>query len=103
MSQVKQFSFHKFRYLWSSRFWLAGPATLIVSIIIMAAMSLWLPEGQGKINHVVFPVVLFPLIWAAVFFYVVLGKNIKRVGTVMLALFVLNGLPVLASIMGWLA
>ncbi|PCJ33168.1 MAG: hypothetical protein COA90_00610 [Gammaproteobacteria bacterium] len=102
MSQIKQPQSNKFRYLRSSRFWLAGPATLIVSIFIMAAMSLWLPEGKASIDHLVFPLVLFPLIWVIVFFYVVLENNIKRARWVMLALLLLNALPVIASILGWL-
>lgn len=90
------------RYLWSGRFWLAGPITLIISIFIMAAMSLWFPEGEAGINHLVFPLVLFPLIWALVFFYVVLEPRAKRAGLVMLLLFFANGLPVIASVLGWL-
>lgn len=94
---------HSFRYLWSFRFWLAGPATLIVSIFIMASMSLWLPKGQADIDHLVFPVILFPLIWASVFFYVVLEKSVQRAGLILALLLVSNGGIVIASIMGKVA
>lgn len=91
------------RYLTSARVWLAGPATLIVSVLIMAAMSLWLPEGNANIDHLVVPVILFPLIWSAVFFYVLLENNIKIVSSVMAILFLVNGSAVVASILGWLS
>lgn len=92
----------RWRYLVSTRFWLAGPVTLIVSVLIMAAMSLWLPEGRAQINHLVVPVILFPLIWSAVFFYVILENNMKKVSLVMALLFLGNGIAVTASILGWL-
>jgi len=94
---------HGWRYLTSARVWLAGPVTLIVSVLIMAAMSLWLPEGNANIDHLVVPVILFPLIWSAVFFYVLLENNIKIVSNVMAVLFLVNGIAVLASILGWLS
>lgn len=92
-----------FRYMWSSRFWLAGPAALIVSVLIMAAMSLWLPKGNAGINHIMVPLILFPFIWACVFFYVVLEVQYKRLYWTMLLLFLVNGGLVLSSIMGWLS
>lgn len=101
MSQNKNSKKQHFRYLRSCRFWLAGPVTLIVSIFIMAAMSLWLPQGKAGIDHLVVPLILFPLIWAAVFFYVILEKRMKRAGIVMALLFLLNALAVVGSIKGW--
>ena len=92
-----------FRYLWSPRFWLAGPATLIIAVLIMAAMSLWLPVGNAQIDHLVIPLILFPFIWAAVFFYVVLEVKPKRLYGVMALLFLANGGLVAASIMGLLS
>lgn len=98
-----QFSSNRFRYLRSPRFWLAGPATLVVAVLVMAAMSLWLPKGQAGIDHLVVPLVLFPFIWAAVFFYVVLEAKPKRLYWVMLLLFLVNGGLVAASIKGLLS
>lgn len=97
---MSQFNSNRLRYLWSPRFWLAGPATLIIAVLIMAAMSLWLPEGNASIDHLVVPLILFPFIWAAVFFYVILEINPKRMYLVMLLLFLVNGGLVAASIMG---
>lgn len=92
----------RWRYLSSLRFWLAGPVTVVVSVLIMAAMSLWLPEGNANIDHLIVPVILFPLIWSAVFFYVILENNMKKVSLIMALLFLGNGLAVTASILGWL-
>lgn len=99
---IRQFNVNRFRYLWSPRFWLAAPVTLIVSVLMMAAMSLWLPQGHAEVNHLVIPLVLFPFIWAAVFFYVVLEVKKVRLYWVMLLLFLINGGLVLSSIKGWL-
>ena len=93
----------RFRYLWSARFWLASLATLVVSILIMAAMSLWLPAGNASIDKLVIPIILFPLIWATVFFYVVLERKVGRAAYVLLLLFLVNGGLVAASIMGLLS
>ncbi len=90
------------RLLVHPRFWLAGPVTLIVSVVVMAAMSLWLPPGKADVDHLVFPVVLFPLIWACLFFYAVLDDRIKRAWLVFLILFIVNSTAVVASIMGLL-
>lgn len=92
----------RWRYLSSLRFWLAGPVTVVVSVLIMAAMSLWLPEGNANIDHLIVPVILFPLIWSTVFFYVILENNMKKVSLIMALLFLGNGLAVTASILGWL-
>lgn len=86
----------------NTRFWLAGPFAIIISIFVMAAMSLWFPIGIAGINHLVLPLILFPLIWAGVFFYALLEKNIKRATLVMTFLFLLNALPVITSILGLL-
>jgi hypothetical protein len=92
----------RWRYLSSLRLWLAGPITVVVSVLIMAAMSLWLPEGSANIDHLIVPVILFPLIWSALFFYVILENNMKKVSLIMALLFLSNGLVVTASILGWL-
>lgn len=91
------------RYFGSSRFWLAGPITILIAVLIMAAMSLWLPKGQAGINHLVVPLILFPLIWAIVFFYAVLDTKLSRLYWVMSLLLLINGSLVLSSIMGWLS
>lgn len=99
----QRFSAKSFRYFSSGRFWLAGPATLIISVLAMAATSLWFPEGDARINNLVVPMVLFPLFWACIFFYVLLERELRRLYLIMLLLFLVNGGLVAASIMGWLS
>lgn len=53
----------------------AGPLALIASIAVMAAMPHWVPEGAGRVDNLVFPVLGFPLIWATVFFYACLAEK----------------------------
>ena len=94
---------NRFRYLYSLRFWLATFVTLLLSVTLMASMSLWLPPGAAGINHLVIPLVIFPLIWAACFFYAVLETHVIRALCVMLSLLLLNGGLVVASVMGALS
>lgn len=91
-----------FTFLRSTRFWLAGPVALLLSILFMASMSLWLPKGAAGINHLVLPIILFPLIWSVFFFYAVMADNKKRMVLVMLSLLLLCGGLVTASFMGML-
>lgn len=91
------------RFLRMPRFWLAGPVTLLLSIFAMAAMSLWVPPGKANVNHIAYPIILFPLIWAVAFFYAVLEANIKRATMVLLLLLFVNGGLVIASVMGYLS
>lgn len=103
MVENKQSIKNNFRYLWSLRFWLAGPFGLIAAIVIMASMSLWLPGGRANIDHLVIPVLLFPLIWSVVFFYAILESKVGRAALVFAVTMLINGGLVAASIMGWLA
>jgi len=82
------------------RFWLAGPATLVVAYVLMAAMPVWFPPGVASINHLAFPVVLFPAFWAVLFFYAVLAERLWRAAGVFAALALVNGGLVAWSIGG---
>lgn len=78
--------------LWA-RVWrivLAGPITLLATLVIMAAGSLWLPEGEAQVNHFVIPVVLLPAIWAVLFFYSCLDR-LGRASAVIFLLLAVNG------------
>ncbi|APX14147.1 hypothetical protein BWR18_19705 (plasmid) [Tateyamaria omphalii] len=70
--------------LW--RWILAGPAALILSILAMAGLPTILPAGAGGINHLVLPVVLFPLLWASFVVWPVATTRPGRVATTYLAL-----------------
>lgn len=73
-----------------ARFWLAGPLALILSVVIMAASPVWLPHKDEHLYHMVFPVLLFPLIWGMCFFYPLLENSLKRAAWVMFAVLFLN-------------
>ena len=85
---------------WILRALLAGPATLILAIAIIAAMPVWFPEGAGGVGHVIFPPMLFPAVWGAAFFYALLEKKLWRAGLVFGMLIALN-IVLAASTGGW--
>jgi len=68
----------------------AGPGALIVAPVIMAGMALWLPRGAAGIDNLVIPLVLVPLIWAALFFHACLDSRLSRVAIVSLGLFAVH-------------
>jgi len=72
------------------RIGLAGPGAVIVAVVTMAGMALWLPAGAANIDNIVLPLVLFPLIWAALFFHACLDRRLGRVALVAIGLFALH-------------
>lgn len=73
-----------------ARIALAGPGAVIIALVVMAGMSLWLPGGAAGIDNLVLPLILVPLIWAALFFHACLDQNLRRVALIAGALFVLH-------------
>jgi hypothetical protein len=71
---------------------LAGPLALAAALLVMAGGALWLPVGRAQVNNLVLPVVLFPLLWTALFLYACLDKQLKRAYAIVGALIVANGL-----------
>ncbi|WP_240433604.1 hypothetical protein [Solimonas sp. K1W22B-7] len=65
------------RRFWS-RFALAGPVTFLCAALVMCGGALWLPKGTAQIDNLVMPIVLFPAIWAALFFYAYLDRSLAR-------------------------
>ena len=78
------------------RWVLAGPVALALAFVVMAAMPLWFPQGAAGIDHLVLPLILFPAIWAAAFFYACLAENLGRAGVVLIGTLVVN-----AAAAGW--
>ena len=78
-------------FIKSARFWLAGPLAVIVSVVFMLGMAVWFPAGAGKINNIIMPLVLFPLLWALCFFYAYMSRQLKWVGMVFLMLLIAHG------------
>ncbi|ARU59487.1 hypothetical protein OLMES_5507 [Oleiphilus messinensis] len=92
-----------FGFLGNGRFWLAGPLALFVSIAVMAAMPHVLPAGTAGIDHLVFPLLLFPLVWTGAFMYAILETRLGRCAGVLGGFLLLNGGLVAASIAGLLS
>lgn len=57
---------------------LAGPLALLTALLSMMAGALWLPEGAAGLDHLVLPVVFFPVLWAAWFLYACLDPRLLR-------------------------
>lgn len=72
------------------RWLVAGPLALIASLAVMAAMPHWLPEGAGRVDNLVFPVLGFPLIWAVFFFYACLADRPAFAAGVLVAVIALQ-------------
>lgn len=70
---------------------LAGPAAVIIAVVVMAGMALWLPRGAAGIDNLVLPLVLAPLIWAVLFFHACLDRKLARVVLVALGLLAVHG------------
>lgn len=69
----------------------AGPGAVVVAIVVMAGMTLWLPAGAARIDNLVLPLVLVPLIWAALFFHACLDRKLGRIALVAIGLLVVHG------------
>lgn len=74
-----------------TRIALAGPGAVVVAALVMLGMPLWLPPGAAAIDHVVLPLLILPLIWAALFFHACLDAKLWRVAAIALGLAALHG------------
>ena len=87
-----------------ARFWLrvafAGPGAIVTALTVMAGMSLWFPGGAAGIDNLVLPLVLAPLIWAALFFHACLDSRLARVVIVALTLLAIHGGLIAAKFLG---
>lgn len=66
----------KYPRLW--RWILAGPMGFVLSVLTMATLPLVLPSGAGGINHILMPVLFFPLIWAGYILWPLVADRIAR-------------------------
>lgn len=69
-----------------ARWVLVGPVTVVLAVLVMMGMSLWVPAGPAGIDNIAMPVILFPLIWAGLFFYALLEERMERAVLVFLGL-----------------
>lgn len=76
------------------RWLLAGPVTIVATLLVLAGMVFWVPEGQARLNNVALPVILMPLVWAALFFYACLDQNLTRATAVLMGVILVHALIV---------
>lgn len=69
---------HLWDFLRSARFWLAGPLVFITAVLVMSGGAVWMPKGVAGVDNIVMPLVLFPVFWAALFFYACLTARVAR-------------------------
>ncbi|MEM9011159.1 MAG: hypothetical protein AAGE18_08035 [Pseudomonadota bacterium] len=82
------------------RWILGGPGALILAVMVTSAMPVWFPAGAAQLNHIAFPILLFPAIWAVPFFYVALEGNMVRCTLVMGAAILAHGLLIASAFTG---
>lgn len=70
------------------RWVLCGPCAFLLAVLLMMGAAHWVPEGAARVDNIVLPVALFPLIWAGVFFYALAEDHLGR------AVLVIGGLTV---------
>jgi hypothetical protein len=58
---------------------LAIAGTFLVALLLALGASRWLPAGAGAVNHLVLPVVVFPLIWTALILTLFVARRRGRV------------------------
>jgi hypothetical protein len=78
------------------RFWLrvflAGPLVAATSFAVLAGGALWMPMGPAQIDHLLMPLIMFPAVWAALFFHACLVQRLGRAYALHGALLLLNGI-----------
>ena len=80
-----------------SRLIAATVGVLLAATLITAAMPAWLPLSEA--NSLVLPIVLFPVTWLLLFFWVLFAKSMLRTWIV-LVLVVAANLALIATSVG---
>lgn len=65
------------------RWVMAGPLTLLAAVLSMALAPLILSPGSAGVDHLILPILLFPALWAAYFFYALMEPRPVRGAVVM--------------------
>lgn len=81
---------HMAHWPWS-RIILCGPVVFVVSVVVLAAMGVWYPAGRAGIDNLVVPLIIYPLIWAALFFYALLDRRLARAWLIVVLTAACNG------------
>jgi hypothetical protein len=86
----------------SGHFWwralLAGPVAWLTGLATLCGGALWIPGGAAGINHLALPLVMFPAIWAGLFFHACLDRSLARVWAVHGVLLLANAVLILRAL-----
>lgn len=77
---------------------LAGPLAFACAALVMCGAALWVPRGPAQIDNIVLPIVLFPALWAGIFFYSCLDRRLARAYATVGLLCVVHGLAIAAHL-----
>ncbi|MEM7188868.1 MAG: hypothetical protein AAF439_04585 [Pseudomonadota bacterium] len=80
-----------------TRWILAGPVALVLAVVTMAAMPFWVPAGPANLDHLAFPILLFPLIWTITVLYPCMDEKLPRAVTIILGLTIVQTLLIISA------
>ncbi|MEP5759084.1 MAG: hypothetical protein ABJ327_07205 [Litoreibacter sp.] len=80
-----------------TRWVLAGPLGFILSILSLTGLPHLLPVGAGGVNHLLLPVILFPVLWTI---YIVWPVMTERLGLCTLCFITLFAVLTVTLIVG---
>ena len=80
-----------------TRWVLAGPLGFVLSILSLAGLPHLLPVGAGGVNHLLLPVIFFPVLWTI---YIVWPVMVDRLGLCALWFFALFAVLTATLIIG---
>lgn len=79
-----------------SRVTAATLGVLLTAILVTAAMPAWLPLSDA--NRIVMPILLFPITWLLLLFWVLFAKSMLKTWAVLMGLMVGNLLLIVATV-----
>ena len=93
---MTRFSLWATAYPRLARCLLAGPGAVAAGLMTTYGMPVWWPSGIAGVNHLIWPLILGPLVWALFLLYGIVEENIERGFAVCVAVIVVNGVLVVA-------
>ena len=82
-----------------TRWILAGPIGFILSILSLASLPHLLPAGAGGVNHLLLPVIFFPVLWSIYIIWPVMAVRLGLCALLFLALFFICVVTVAAGLL----
>ena len=62
----------------------------VFSVLLVAGATKWLPEGRAGIDHIITPIVLFPLVWITLGLFLYIARRRARAWTIALILVIVH-------------